>query len=94
MRIRYLVVYDIRDPRRLQRVAKVLADYGHRVQRSKFEIEVGPAALRELYRRLAAEIEPAEDGVKYIPLCRSCQARIEVIGQGSYIEPDAEYVVT
>jgi len=93
MRARYLVVYDIREPRRLQRVAKILADYGRRVQKSKFEIEVGPAALRELYRRLAAEIEPEEDGIKYIPLCQACLARIEVIGQGAYIEPDAAYEV-
>ena len=93
MRSRYLVVYDIREPRRLQRVARILADYGQRVQKSKFEIEVGPAALRELYRRLAAEIDPQEDGIKYIPLCQACQAKIEVIGRGKYIEPDAEYDV-
>jgi len=54
---------------------------------------VDRAGLRALHRRLAETIEPAEDGVKYIPLCQACAGKVEIIGQGCYVEPDAEYEV-
>lgn len=91
--MRMLVVYDICDPKRLNRVAKILKDYGERVQKSKFELELGEPALRELMRRVGEEIDPAEDGVKYIPLCERCEAQVEVIGQGRFIDPDEEFYV-
>jgi len=91
--MRMLVVYDIAEPKRLNRVAKILKDYGLRVQKSKFEIEVGPAALGILQARVGAVIEPEEDGVKYIPLCGACQAKTEVIGLGHFVDPDQEYYV-
>ncbi len=36
-RIRYLVSYDICDPKRLRRVAKILEGFGTRLQYSVFE---------------------------------------------------------
>ena len=35
-----LVIYDITEPRRLNKVAKVIKDYGIRVQKSIFEVDV------------------------------------------------------
>jgi CRISPR-associated protein Cas2 len=67
-----LVAYDIADPRRLQRIARIMEDYGLRVQRSIFEVEVTPAAFAELRRRTEAAMDPAEDGVKYFPACGPC----------------------
>lgn len=91
--MRMLAIYDIANPRRLNRVAKLLKDYGHRVQQSKFEIEVSEHSFRELRARMAAEIDCKEDGVKYIPLCARCLHKTEIIGQGQFIDPDHEYVV-
>ena len=91
--MRVLALYDIAHPRRLYRVAKILKDYGHRVQKSKFEIEVSEKAFTELRARIAMEIDFEEDGVKYIPLCERCLHKTEIIGQGSFIDPDHEYVV-
>lgn len=91
--MRILAVYDIADARRLSRVAKVLLDYGRRVQKSKFEIELSERAFAELQSRIAAEIDFDEDGVKYIPLCQRCLHKTEVIGLGHYVDPDHEYVL-
>lgn len=91
--MRILAIYDITDPRRLNRVARILKDYGQRVQKSKFEIEVSEQSFTELRARIAETIAATEDGVKYIPLCERCRQKIEIIGQGRYVDPDSEFVV-
>jgi CRISPR-associated protein Cas2 len=91
--MRVLVVYDIADSRRLNRVAKVLKDYGYRVQKSKFEIDVSESGFVELKARMGKNIDFEADGVKYFPLCERCLHKIEVIGQGNYVDPDHEFVI-
>jgi CRISPR-associated protein Cas2 len=91
--MRYLAIYDIADPRRLNQVAKILKDYGVRVQQSKFEIDVNEKGFVELQARITEEIDEGEDGVKYIPLCERCRQKTEVIGQGRCIDPDHEFMV-
>ena len=78
-----MAAYDICHHRRLRRVAKVLEDYGRRVQKSVFEMNVGPVGFRELRRRVERELDPREDGVKYYPLCGSCLGRVWSFGVGS-----------
>jgi len=91
--MRILAVYDIADARRLNRAASILKDYGHRVQKSKFEIEVSERAFTELRARMAQEVDFEEDGIKYIPLCERCLHKTEIIGQGHFIDPDHEYML-
>ncbi len=88
-----LAIYDIADPRRLYRVAKILKDYGVRVQQSKFEIEVNERNFAILRSRIAGVIDMELDGVKYIPLCEGCRVKTEIIGLGSYVDPDHEFVI-
>ena len=40
-----IVAYDIADPKRLQRIAKIMKDYGLRVQKSIFERPTYPAGM-------------------------------------------------
>ena len=89
----YLAIYDIAEPKRLNRVAKILKDYGTRVQKSKFEIEVGDKTFHTLQARIDEQIVPEEDGVKYIPLCETCRQKTEIIGQGKFIDPEREYMI-
>jgi len=89
----YLAIYDIAAPKRLNKVAKILKDYGTRVQKSKFEIEVGDKTFLILQSRIDEKIAPTEDGVKYIPLCETCRQKTEIIGQGKFIDPEREYVI-
>lgn len=70
-----------------------MKDFGARVQKSIFEVSLSPAAFREMRTRLEAEIQWEADGIKYFPLCRRCESRLEIIGQGRFIDPDQEYYV-
>jgi len=88
-----LVIYDIAEPRRLNKIAKVIKDYGIRVQKSIFEVDVNSTAFEEMKFRIEKIIEMSEDGVKYFPLCEKCKNTVEIIGQGIFIDPDEEYYV-
>ena len=88
-----VVAYDIADEKRLIRVAKVMLDYGVRVQKSIFELDVTPPVFRELKGRVEKIILAEEDGVKYFPLCEKCAGTVEIIGQGQFADPDREYYI-
>ncbi len=88
-----IVAYDIAEPKRLSRVAKVIKDYGFRVQKSIFEVTIDDTRFMEMKSRIEDEIEPSEDGVKFFPLCEKCAGTIESIGNGIFIDPDREYYV-
>lgn len=67
-----LITYDIAHPKRLYRVAKVMKDYGIRVQCSVFEADLSPKQFKEMRLRTEAELVFQDDGVKYFPLCKQC----------------------
>jgi len=88
-----IVAYDIADDKRLIRIAKVMLDYGVRVQKSIFEVNVTPPVFREIKERVEKIIVAEEDGVKYYPLCERCAGTVEIIGQGNFTDPDCEYYI-
>ncbi|MCF8030555.1 MAG: CRISPR-associated endonuclease Cas2 [Desulfohalobiaceae bacterium] len=75
-----LVAYDIADHKRLQRIAKIMEDYGDRVQYSVFEVEVDSMIFRQMKQRTEDVMDENEDGVKYFFLCERCAGRIDVVG--------------
>lgn len=86
-----IVAYDITCPKRITRVAKILADYGLRVQKSIFEVAVNDALFAEMKARIEQVVVPERDGVKYFPVCEKCAGTVEIIGQGLFIDPDQEF---
>jgi len=58
-----LVAYDICDPKRLNRVAKVCEDYGVRVQYSVFECRLDENEFTDFWLTLLEEIDEDEDRV-------------------------------
>jgi CRISPR-associated protein Cas2 len=88
-----IIAYDITDEKRLVRVAKVMLDYGVRVQKSIFEVELTHRSFRELKDRIEEIIIAETDGVKYFPLCEKCAGTVEIIGQGEFTDPDHEYYI-
>ncbi len=71
----HLISYDIRDPKRLRRVAKTLESYGSRVQYSVFRCRLDTEMLERLHWQLAQIMEDVDD-LLVIPLCGRCAARV------------------
>lgn len=88
----YAISYDIRDDRRRLQVAKILKDYGQRVQLSVFEADLDAKALARLQKRLARCLAPAEDSLRFYPLCAACVTKIIILGQGA-VTQDPEVII-
>ena len=88
MRHIYLIVYDIRDPVRLRKLAKIAEDYGLRMQKSVFQAELEDAELWQMKRRMLGIIDPEEDGIKIFRLCEACEAKRTGAGIGKPELPD------
>ncbi len=56
-----LVAYDITDPKRLARVARVCEDFGVRVQYSLFECRLEEDEFEDFWLKLLYEIDENED---------------------------------
>ncbi|MGV3523189.1 MAG: CRISPR-associated endonuclease Cas2 [Candidatus Sericytochromatia bacterium] len=72
----YLFCYDIREPRRLQQVAKVLESYGHRLQYSIFRCHLTPRELERLTWQLT-KVTEKEDSVISVGLCSGCVQQLK-----------------
>lgn len=68
MRTRYLVCYDVSDPKRLRRVAHTCEAYGLRLQLSVFDCCLDGLMLQKLKTRLAEILKHDEDQVLFVPL--------------------------
>jgi CRISPR-associated protein Cas2 len=65
-RRRYLVAYDIRDPRRLRQVHKTLKEFGWAMQYSVFVADLDRVELVELRLALSAIIDHRSDTIALI----------------------------
>ena len=72
----YVISYDIPSDHRRNQLAKVLKGFGSRVQYSVFEAHLNKRQFEELKRAVAGLIDPAEDSVRYYPLCKTCAGRV------------------
>lgn len=70
----YLIAYDIANPRRLGRVARVVSRAALRIQYSVYVARLAPAAMRELVAGLEAIIDPSADDLRIYPLPRRVDA--------------------
>lgn len=85
----YLVCFDIVDDRTRSRAAKVLKEYGERVQKSVFECALlTEEKFLKLKNRLEDLIDNAEDTVRYYAVCKGCLEKMEFSGVGE--APDVE----
>jgi len=78
---RWLIAYDIPDDRRRNRTARVLDDFGDRVQESVFEVLADEECIRALLLDLKSIIDVKEDKVRAYPLCDSCARKIIDLGR-------------
>ena len=89
----YLVLYDVRDSRRLQRTARILKGYGHRMQYSVFRCRLSLRDMERLRWEVARILEK-EDDILFVPLCQSCIAKLRAADKrGDWPEDAAGFVV-
>jgi CRISPR-associated protein Cas2 len=88
----FLVAYDICDPRRLRKVARVAQDFGLRKQYSVFFCRLSARDLVRLKARLMEIVDSKRDRVLFVPVCGRCIEGIETLGQ-SMARPDSQDVV-
>jgi len=63
MRQRYIVTYDVGDPKRLRQVFKVMKGFGQHLQLSVFRCDLSPMALALMKGKLLRIIQMEEDQV-------------------------------
>ena len=87
-RRRYLIAYDISEPRRLRRVCKTMEEYGERLQYSVFICDLSRTELVHARAKVEQEMELAEDSVVIVDLGDAQTAKFTFIGQRRPL-PDA-----
>jgi CRISPR-associated protein Cas2 len=87
-----LISYDICDPKRLPKVAKLMEGYGERVQYSVFECTLTERQIQELQRRLKRLMKPEVDSVRFYRLCETCKEDITILGQGKVSGNDYYFI--
>lgn len=73
----YLVCYDIRDPKRLRKTARILTGYGTRIQFSVFRLQSTPKQIERLRWEMAQVLED-EDHFMIAGLCSRCANEVIV----------------
>jgi len=89
MSMMLVVCFDVRDKKRLYRVARELGNFGVRVQKSIFECHLQDDELATLQKRLAKHIDANQDQVRYYFLCNRDLEAVTIDGPGSLtLDPD------
>lgn len=88
----YIVSYDISDNRKRTKVAKILLDYGTRVQFSVFECILDDDLLKKMTSRIL-KVVSEDDGIRIYALCAKCKATIKVFGRGKVTEDENVYIL-
>lgn len=82
-RRRYLIAYDISDPKRLRRVCSLMEDHGERLQYSVFLCDLSVAELAELEASVIDVMQLVQDSVVRIDLGPTFSpTAISMIGRG------------
>jgi CRISPR-associated protein Cas2 len=92
-RIRYLVTYDVRHPRRLRRVHEVVVDHGEQLQYSVYVCDLTRQELAGLRARLREVLNLAEDSVSIFdlgPAGGRTATRVEHLGRRAAVAREQE----
>lgn len=79
------ISYDIADPKRLRRIARLCLQHGDRIQKSLYLCALSPEQ-RELLERQFREHLTQEDRLMLRPICKHCRAQARTQGAGGHPE--------
>ena len=89
-----LLTYDIElsenGNKRLRRVAKTCEEYGVRVQKSVFELDIDNAKLLMLKNELAEIIDDSKDTIRIYKIGKKADTKVEVLGNKNAVELSAD----
>lgn len=93
-----LIAYDVstkdaEGERRLDKVARLCARYGQRVQSSVFECSITPAQYVELKHELEKICDVSQDSVRLYNLGKNWANRVEHIGRRRPYNPDEPLII-
>ena len=83
----YLVAYDIKNPKRLRRVFRLLEGYGEWIQLSVFQCRLSDRRRQRLIAELHQEINLQDDHVLIFRLGTGAEVEAETISMGKPFEP-------
>ncbi len=90
----YVISYDISIDQRRNAVARLLEGYGQRVLESVFECDLEPSAYLRLRQQLDRQIRVEEgDRLRIYQLCRGCQQRVDIVGDGPPLEQSHDWYI-
>ena len=89
----YIISYDISDDKRRQKIAKILLDFGNRVQYSVFEAILTNELLKKMVSRLRRVTSEEEDSIRIYQLCKECKKSIKILGAGQVLEDKDIYIL-
>jgi CRISPR-associated protein Cas2 len=93
-----VVTYDVdtttpEGERRLRRVAKICEAYGHRVQKSVFEVVIRDADKVRLIAALQNTIDHGQDSVRIYRLPAGALDNVEHLGRDRQVDPRGPLVI-
>jgi CRISPR-associated protein Cas2 len=88
-----IVSYDIVSNRKRYRVAKILKNYGVRVQKSVFECQIDDRQYLKMREEIEKNIDHELDSVRYYFLCSRCVGNVEVSGWGTVSYDDENVII-
>lgn len=78
-RTRYLLAYDIRDPKRLRKIHKIAKAWGDPLQYSVFVCDLSRSELTKMRAGLVSEMQVDEDSISFFDLGAPSGRGIECI---------------
>lgn len=88
----YLITYDIEEDKKRNKIAKLLEDYGTRVQYSVFECAIDYNQLEEIKKKAEDIIDKKKDSVRIYRICEGCLKEISILGSGE-ITKDLDFYI-
>jgi CRISPR-associated protein Cas2 len=91
-RWRHIVVYDVVQDKRRNRVARILGGYGDRVQYSVFECLLRREQFDALWEEIEEVVKESEDSVRAYRLCAACGEWTKTVGRAAEVEVPEVYL--
>lgn len=87
------VAYDCSNDKRRNRVAKILLDYGYRVQYSVFEVQLDERRFVEMQSRLLEVIDLTADSIRIYRICQRCLEQTKIHGLHELTNQEQLFIV-